>query len=60
MLEMDQFELLRTLNRSYEKSIREIFREAGHHRKTIRKALTGKAPAYLRTNDVKPRNWTIP
>ena len=36
---MDQYELIRTAHRVYGKSIREIRRETGHHRETIRKAL---------------------
>ncbi len=39
---MDQFELIRTASRVYGKSIRQIRRETGHHRTTIRKALAGK------------------
>ena len=38
---MDQYELIRTAHRVYGKSIREIRREIGHHRETIRKALKG-------------------
>ena len=45
---MDQYELIRTAKRRYGKSIREIQRETGHHRKTIRKALAGVKPAYRR------------
>ena len=45
---MDQYELLRTAHRVYGKSIREIRRETGHHRETIRKALAGKEPKYRR------------
>jgi len=39
MIGMDQYELIRTANRVYSKSIRAIAREYGHSRKTIRKAL---------------------
>ena len=45
---MDQYELIRTAHRVYGKSIREIARETGHHRETIRKALAGKEPKYRR------------
>ena len=45
---MDQYELIRTAHRVYGKSIREIRRETGHHRETIRKALAGKEPKYRR------------
>ena len=38
---MDQYELIRTAHRVYGKSIREIRREIGRHRETIRKALKG-------------------
>ena len=37
MLEMDQYELIRALKRSYRKSIRAITREIGHNRVAIRK-----------------------
>ena len=50
---MDQFELIRTASRVYGKSIRQIGRETGHHRVTIRKALAGKEPQYRRQE--KPR-----
>lgn len=49
---MDQYELIRTANRVYGKSIREIRRETGHHRKTIRKALKGEEPRYRRRKAV--------
>ena len=42
MVKMDQYELIRTANRVYGKGIREIAREYGHHRETIRKALRGR------------------
>lgn len=45
---MDQYELIRTAKRVYKKSIREIARETGHHRQTIRKALAGLEPKYRR------------
>ena len=48
---MDQYELIRTAHRVYGKSIREIAREYGHSRKTIRKALTGLEPKYRRKKD---------
>ena len=35
---MDQFELIRTASRVYGKSIRQLGRETGHHRVTIRKS----------------------
>jgi transposase len=48
---MDQYELIRTVHRVYGKSIREIAREYGHSRKTIRKVLIGLLPAYRRTKE---------
>jgi hypothetical protein len=48
---MDQYELIRTANRVYGKSIRAIAREYGHSRKTIRKALAGLEPRYRRHKD---------
>jgi transposase len=51
MIGMDQYELIRTANRIYEKSIRAIAREYGHSRKTIRKALAGLEPRYRRQKD---------
>jgi predicted transcriptional regulator len=41
MIGMDQYECIRTAHRVYQKSIREIARETGHHRRTIRKVLAG-------------------
>jgi transposase len=51
MIGMDQYELIRTAHRVYEKSIRQIAREYGHSRKTIRKALAGLEPKYRRKKD---------
>ncbi len=45
---MNHYETIRTLSRVYKKSIREISRETGHHRNTIKKALAGEAPKYTR------------
>lgn len=46
MLKLDQYELIRTSNRVYKKSIRQIARETGHSRNTIRKALRGEYKDY--------------
>ena len=46
MLTMDQYEYIRTAKRVYDKSIREIARETGHDRKTIKKILLGKNLSY--------------
>ena len=43
---MDQYELIRTAHRVYKKSIRQIARETGHTRRTIRKVLAGQEPRY--------------
>ena len=51
MIGMDQYELIRTASRVYGKSIRQIRRETGHHRRTIRKALAGKEPKYRRQKE---------
>ncbi len=48
---MDQYELIRTASRVYGKSIRQIRRETGHHRTTIRKALAGTEPRYRRQKE---------
>ena len=48
---MDQYELIRTAHRVYKKSIRQIARETGHTRKTIRKALQGLSPKYRRKEE---------
>lgn len=45
---MNQYELIRTAHRVYGKTIRQIARETGHHRDTIRKALEGLEPKYRR------------
>ena len=52
MIGMDQYELIRTAHRVYGKSIRQIQRETGHHRVTIRKALRGLEPKYRRVKPV--------
>ena len=36
---MDQYEMVRTAHRVYKKSIRQIARETGHTRRTVRKVL---------------------
>ncbi len=46
MIGMDQYEYIRTAYRVYGKSIREIERETGHDRKTIRKVLSGEYCGY--------------
>jgi transposase len=48
---MDQYELIRTAARVYKKSIRQIARETGHTRKTIRKVLAGWEPKYRRRQE---------
>ena len=48
---MDQFELIRTASRVYGKSVRQIRRETGHHRATIRKALAGTEAKYRRQKE---------
>jgi len=46
MINMDQYEYVRTAHRVYGKSVREIARETGHDRKTIRKVLRGEPSGY--------------
>ena len=53
MIRMDQYELIRTANRVYKKSIRAIAREYGHSRRTVRKALAGLEPRYRRKKEPK-------
>jgi transposase len=48
MLKMSQYELIKTAYRVYGKSIRNIAKEFGHSRKTVRKALRDVRPAYHR------------
>lgn len=43
---MDQYEYIRTARRVYKKGIREIERETGHSRPTIRKVLAGEYAGY--------------
>ena len=50
---MEHYETIRQLHRVYGKSIREIQKETGHHRATIRKALEGKEPVYRRKRPIK-------
>lgn len=46
MLQVDQYELIRTAHRVYKKNISEISRETGHSRNTIKKALRGEPWGY--------------
>jgi transposase len=48
MLAMSQYELIKTAARVYGKSIRQIAREFGHSRNTVRKALSEVRPEYRR------------
>jgi len=48
---MDQYELIRTAKRVYKKSIRQIAKETGHSRITIRKVLSGLEPKYRRNKE---------
>jgi transposase len=52
MVGMDQDEMIRRAHGRYGKGIRELAREFGHHRKTIRKILAGKEPRYRREREV--------
>lgn len=45
---MDQYDYIRTAHRVYGKSIRQIQRETGHDRKTIRKALSSERVGYAK------------
>ena len=45
---MDQYKWVRTAHRVYKKSIRQIARETGHTRRTVRKVLAGQEPKYRR------------
>ena len=51
MVKMDQYELIRTARRVYKKSIRQIARDTGHSRVTIRKVLAGLEPKYRRNKE---------
>ncbi len=51
MIGMDQYELIRTAHFKYGKGVREIAREYGHSRKTVRKALKGMTPRYRREKE---------
>jgi transposase len=46
VIRVDQYEYIRTAHRVYKKSIREIQRETGHSRATIRKVLRGEYEGY--------------
>ena len=48
---MDQYEWVRTAHRVYKKSIRQIARETGHTRRTVRKVLAGQDPKYRREKE---------
>ncbi len=45
---MEQYEYIRTAHRVYGKSIRQIQKDTGHSRVTIRKVLQGEVPTYKR------------
>jgi len=45
---MEQYEYIRTAHRVYGKSIRQIQKDTGHSRVTIRKVLQGEVPEYKR------------
>ena len=51
MIKLDQYELIRTSNRVYKKSIRQISRETGHSRNTVRKALREEYKGYSERNN---------
>ena len=53
MIRMDQYELMRTAHRVYGKSIRQIARETGHHRKTVKQAILGAEPQYRRKKQIR-------
>jgi len=46
MITVDQYSYIRTANRVYGKKIREIVRDTGHSRNTIRKALSNEHCGY--------------
>jgi len=48
VITMDQYEYIRTAHRVYGKSIRQIQKETGHSRVTIRKILESEFPGYKR------------
>ncbi len=51
LVKMDQYELIRTSQRVYKKSIRQIAKETGHSRNTVRKVLSGQEPKYRRNKE---------
>ena len=46
MLKVDQYDLIRTSYRVYGKKIKEIARETGHSKNTIKKVLRGEYTGY--------------
>ena len=46
VLNMDQYEFIRTAHRAYGKNISELSRMTGHSRNTVKKALRGEAWGY--------------
>ena len=46
MITVDQYSYIRTANRVYGKKIREIARDTGHSRNTVKKALRGEYEGY--------------
>jgi len=46
MLEVEQYEYIRTAHRIYNKNVSEIARETGHSRNTVKKVLRGEYTGY--------------
>jgi len=51
MIRMDQYEYVRIAHRVYRKSIKQICRETGHSRKTVRKVLRSEPCGYAPRNE---------
>jgi len=59
MIGMDQYEYIRTAFRVYKKSIKQIVRETGHSRNTIRKVLRDEIPRYKERESQSPDSWFL-
>ena len=54
---MDQYDYIRLAHRIYQKKIREIARETGHSRNTVKKALQGEYEGYRPRQHQPIRFW---
>jgi len=58
MLKVDQYSYIRTAHRVYGKTIRQIARESGHSKNTIKRVLRGEyagaSESFVNKSEIKP------